>query len=239
MSAPDRPFVTAVIVGAGRGTRFGAADKVLALLGGRPLLTYSLDAAQNAETVSAIVVVAGAHVLDAVAELTASRRWPKVAVTIKGGDRRQDSVAAGLAVVPTGTSLVAVHDAARPLVSPSLIDACISAAYRYGAAIAAMPVADTLKRVDDCRVLQTVSREGLWAAQTPQAFRLDLLQSAFASALESNLEVTDESSLLEAMGIAVTVVPSSLANLKITRPEDLDVAEALLMLARAKGGTTP
>ncbi|MEA2598161.1 MAG: 2-C-methyl-D-erythritol 4-phosphate cytidylyltransferase, partial [Thermomicrobiales bacterium] len=105
-----------------------------------------------------------------------------------------------------------------------------------GAAIAALPVADTLKLVEEGRILQTVSREGLWAAQTPQAFRLDLLRRAFALAVERGLEVTDEASLLEALGTVVTVVPGSLANLKITRPEDLEIAEALLASRRSAHG---
>jgi 2-C-methyl-D-erythritol 4-phosphate cytidylyltransferase len=239
MSAPDRSLATAVIVGAGRGTRFGTADKVLTPLCGRPLLTYSLDAAENAQRVSAIVVVAGEHLLDAVAALIASGRWPKVVATVTGGDRRQDSVANGLAAVPAGTSLVAVHDAARPLVTASLFDACIAAAQRCGAAIAAVPISDTLKRVDGDRIVETVSREGLWAAQTPQAFRLDILQSAFASAAESGREVTDEASLLETAGVPVRVVPGSVANLKVTRPEDLETAEALLAHARAKVRNAP
>ncbi|MEA2528491.1 MAG: 2-C-methyl-D-erythritol 4-phosphate cytidylyltransferase [Thermomicrobiales bacterium] len=236
MPAPDRPPATAIIVGAGRGTRFGAADKVLAPLGGRPVIAHALDAAEAAELVTTIVVVAGEHLLDTVAELTASGAWPKVVATVPGGRRRQDSVAAGLAAVPPGTPLVAVHDAARPLASPALFDACLIAADRCGAAIAALPVADTLKRVEEGRILQTVSREGLWAAQTPQAFRLDLLRRAFALAVERGLEVTDEASLLEALGTVVTVVPGSLANLKITRPEDLEIAEALLASRRSAHG---
>jgi 2-C-methyl-D-erythritol 4-phosphate cytidylyltransferase len=236
MSEPDHPAATAVIVGAGRGTRFGASDKVLAPLGGRPLLTYSIVAAEQAASISAIVVVAGEHVLDAVAALISSASWKKVVAIVTGGARRQDSVAAGLAAVPAATTLVAIHDAARPLVSASLFDACVAAADRFGAAIAATQVADTLKRVEDRHIVQTVPREGLWAAQTPQAFRLDLLKRAFASAAASRLAVTDEASLLEAMGIEVTVVPSSAANLKITRPDDLDIAEALLMLAHTRGG---
>jgi 2-C-methyl-D-erythritol 4-phosphate cytidylyltransferase len=238
MSEPDRPTAAAVIVGAGRGRRFGAADKVLAPLAGRPLLTYSLDAAERAETVSAIVVVAGDHVLDAITDLTASGRWSKIVATVTGGDRRQDSVAAGLTAVPDGTALVAVHDAARPMVTSALFDTCIIAAHRGGAAIAAVPVTDTLKRVVDGRIVQTVSREDLWAAQTPQACRLELLRNAFVSAAESGLEVTDEATLLEALGIAVSVVPGPSANMKITRPEDIAVAEALLMRARATDGRT-
>jgi 2-C-methyl-D-erythritol 4-phosphate cytidylyltransferase len=233
MPAPDRPFATAVIVAAGRGVRFGAADKTLVPLLGRPVLTYSLDSAESSTSIDAVVVVAGHHTIDAVADLTASGQWSKVVTTVTGGERRQDSVAAGLAAVPQATEFVAVHDAARPLVPPSLFDECIAAACSRGAAIAATPVADTLKRVEAGLIVQTVSRASLWAAQTPQAFRLDLLRRAFVSAAEQGLDVTDEASLLEALGLQVAVVPSSLANLKITRPEDLAIAEALL----ARGGT--
>jgi 2-C-methyl-D-erythritol 4-phosphate cytidylyltransferase len=232
MPVPDRPFVTAVIVAAGRGIRFGAADKALVSLKGRPVLAYSLDAAESSAAIDAIVVVAGHHTLDAIIELTASGQWSKIFAIVTGGERRQDSVAAGLAAIPRATELVAVHDAARPLAPPSLFDACIAAASRRGAAIAATPVADTLKRVEEGVIIETVSRESLWAAQTPQAFRLDLLEQAFAAAAERRLDVTDEASLLEALGIDVAVVPSSLANLKMTRPEDLAIAEALL----ARGG---
>ncbi|HEY7032796.1 MAG TPA: 2-C-methyl-D-erythritol 4-phosphate cytidylyltransferase [Thermomicrobiales bacterium] len=228
MSDPDRSLAAAVIVGAGRGTRFGAADKVMAPLAGRPLLAYSLDAAEQAEAVGAIVVVTAEHCVGAVADLIGSGSWSKIVATVTGGDRRQDSVWAGLAAMPSGASHVAVHDAARPLVTSSLFDACIAAARRFGAAIAAAPVADTLKRVVDGRVVATVSRRDLWAAQTPQAFRLELLMNAFASAAATGLEVTDEASLLEAMGIEVAIVPSSRANLKITHPEDLAVAEAVM-----------
>ena len=228
MPAPDRPTAAAVIVGAGRGARFGAADKIIASLAGRPVLAYSLDAVQSAATIEAIVVVAGEHTQEIVVELTASGKWPKVVATVTGGDRRQDSVAAGLAAVPAGIDLVAVHDAARPLAPPALFDACLAAARHSGAAIAAIPVADTLKRVAGGRIVATVSRESLWAAQTPQAFRLDLLRRAFTEANERRLDVTDEASLLEALGIPVSVVPGSLANLKITRPEDLAFAEALV-----------
>jgi 2-C-methyl-D-erythritol 4-phosphate cytidylyltransferase len=239
MPAPDRSSAAAVIVAAGRGERFGAAPKVLASLGGRPVLAYALDAAETADAVSAIVVVAGAQIREAVLGLTGVGTWSKVVAIVTGGERRQDSVAAGLAVVPAETTLVAVHDAARPLATPDLFDRCLAAAQRSGAAIAATPVVDTLKRVAAGQIVQTVARDGLWAAQTPQAFRLDLLRRAFAAADDRGLVVTDEASLLEILGLPVTIVPSSAANLKITRPEDLPVAEALLAARMLGMGTTP
>jgi 2-C-methyl-D-erythritol 4-phosphate cytidylyltransferase len=233
MPSPEVPFTTAIIVGAGQGTRFGAANKVLAPLTGRPVLAYSLDAAQNATTVAAIIVVASAHLLDDVLKLARSASWPKLIAVIPGGNRRQDSVAAGLASVPSQTVLVAVHDAARPLVSPHHFDDCIAAAHQCGAAIVATPVSDTLKRVNGTTIVETVPREALWAAQTPQCFRVDLLRRAFAHADALGLTVTDEAAMVEALGHPVAIVPGSETNLKITRSTDLDLAAALLALSRA------
>jgi 2-C-methyl-D-erythritol 4-phosphate cytidylyltransferase len=223
-----KPLTAAIIVGAGRGTRFGADDKVLVPLNGRPVLAYSLDAAQSAESVDAIVVVAGSHLFDAVTSLRTSGNWSKVIAVVVGGERRQDSVAAGLAALPAETALVAIHDAARPLVTPRLFDHTLMTALNTGAAIAAIPVADTLKRVTDNLVVETVSREGLWAAQTPQSFDLATLLRAFAVADAEGLNVTDEASLFERLGIAVAIVPGSPANLKITHPADLAIASALV-----------
>ena len=228
MPVLERPFAAAIIVGAGQGTRFGAADKVMAPLAGRPVLAYAIDVAQTAASVNAIVVVAGAHLLDSVVEMAEHSPWSKLVAVVPGGDRRQDSVAAGLAAVPAQTEFVAVHDAARPLATPELFDHCFSAAYESGAAIAAIPVSDTLKRVEGTRIVQTVSREGLWAAQTPQCFRLQLLQRAFALADERGLQATDDAALIEALDLPVTIVPGSQMNLKITRRQDLSLAEALL-----------
>jgi 2-C-methyl-D-erythritol 4-phosphate cytidylyltransferase len=228
MSAPECPEAVAIIVGAGRGTRFGAEDKILAPLAGRSLLTYAIEAAHRASSVDAIVVVVGSHVRARVLDLVARETWPKVMAVVEGGERRQDSVAAGLAALPASVALVAIHDAARPLAPAALFDACIAGARDHGAAIAAIPVADTLKRVADDRVVATVSRAALWAAQTPQAFRVSILRQGFEFAERENLEVTDEAALAEAIGVEVRVVTGSRANVKVTLPDDLQTAEALV-----------
>nr|MBA3416350.1 2-C-methyl-D-erythritol 2,4-cyclodiphosphate synthase [Chloroflexia bacterium] len=142
---------------------------------------------------------------------------------------RQDSVVAGLAATPAA-EVVVVHDGARPLASAALFDACVAAARETGAAIAAVPVADTLKLVEAGRIVRTVDRAGVWAAQTPQAFRRALLLELFARAGERS--VTDEAALCEALAIPVAVVEGSPANIKVTRPGDLAVAEALLLSRR-------
>jgi len=149
---------------------------------------------------------------------------------VAGGATRQESVRQGLAAVPPGTELVAVHDAARPLVTPELITACIEAASEHGAAIAAVPVKDTLKREAPGQMIAaTVERADLWQAQTPQVARRELLVAAYAAAKRDQFCGTDEASLLERLGHQVALVAGSETNLKITRPEDRTIAEALLM----------
>lgn len=238
MPAPNRPghdgIAAAVVAAAGRGVRFGAPDKVFLPLAGRPLLAHVLDAFEAAHAIRDVILVVGEHTRATADDLVLEGPWTKVLTIVTGGERRQDSVAAGLAAVTPDTPFVAVHDGARPLVSPALIDACVAAAVDAGAAIAAVPVADTLKRVAGGRIVETVPRHGLWAAQTPQACRVDLLRAAFDLAAARGLEATDEAALLEAAGHPVAIVRASTTNLKITHPEDLTIAEALL--AHGGGG---
>ena len=221
------PCATAVIVAAGSGTRIGDPAKVMLPLAGRPLIAHALDAADAASTVADIVVVAGTHTLGPIESLVERGGWRKVRRVVLGGVRRQDSVEAGLLATDPTADVVAVHDGARPLVTPALFDACVAAARLHGAAIAAIPVADTLKRVRDGLIAETIARDALWAAQTPQAARRDLLVAAFAAAHRLGLQVTDEAGLLEAAGIAVAVVPGLPANFKITHGDDLRLAEVL------------
>jgi 2-C-methyl-D-erythritol 4-phosphate cytidylyltransferase/2-C-methyl-D-erythritol 2,4-cyclodiphosphate synthase len=233
LPAPER--VAAVVVAAGRGQRLHAPEKVLLPLAGRPMLTWSLDALEHAETIGPVVVVAGSHTLDAVGQLVRGEGFAKVQAVVAGGERRQDSVAAGLAALPEGIEIVVIHDAARPLAEPELFDRCAAAAAESGAAIAATPVADTLKRVAEGAIAGTVDRAGLWAAQTPQAFRLETLRRAMAAS--TGEIVTDEARLCEVAGLPVSVVPTSPANLKVTHAEDIPVAEALLRNRGGEGGS--
>jgi 2-C-methyl-D-erythritol 4-phosphate cytidylyltransferase / 2-C-methyl-D-erythritol 2,4-cyclodiphosphate synthase len=224
MPPPER--VAAVVVAAGRGQRLGAPEKVLLPLAGWPMLAWSLDALEHAETIGPVVVVAGSHTLDAVSQLVRDEGFAKVQAIVAGGERRQDSVDAGLAALPEAIEIVVIHDGARPLAEPELFDRCAAAAAKSGAAIAATPVADTLKRVAEGAIAGTVDRAGLWAAQTPQAFRLDTLRRAMAAS--SGEIVTDEACLCEVAGLPVSVVPASPANIKVTHAEDFPVADALL-----------
>ena len=229
---PER--VSAVVVAAGRGERLGAPEKVLLPLAGRPMLAWTLAALERATTVGSVVLVVGAHTREAIAALVDHEGFAKVRAIVEGGERRQDSVAAGLAALPEGTEIVVIHDAARPMAEAELFDRSVRAAAETGAAIAATPVADTLKRVTAETIAGTVDRAGLWAAQTPQTFRLETLRRAMAAGPDET--VTDEARLCEAAGIPVTVVPASPANLKVTHPGDITVADALL---RARQSPAP
>src|SRR3954469_17640281 len=164
LPAPDR--VAAVVVAAGRGERLGAPDKVVVPIAGRPMLAWSLRALEHSETIGSVVVVAGSHTLEAVSWLVRNEGFTKVQAIVAGGERRQDSVRAGLAALPEGIEIVVIHDGARPLAEPALFDLCAAAAAESGAAIAAAPVSDTLKRVTQGTISGTVARTGLWAAQT-------------------------------------------------------------------------
>jgi 2-C-methyl-D-erythritol 2,4-cyclodiphosphate synthase/2-C-methyl-D-erythritol 4-phosphate cytidylyltransferase len=161
-----------------------------------------------------------------VGQLVRDGGFAKVQAIVAGGERRQDSVGAGLAALPEGIEIVVIHDGARPLAEPELFNRCAAAAAERGAAIAATPVSDTLKRVAEGAIAGTVDRAGLWAAQTPQAFRLESLRRVLAAS--SGETVTDEAGLCEAAGVPVSVVPASPANLKVTHAEDIPVADALL-----------
>lgn len=240
---PPRPpdaeaLASAIVVAAGRGERFGAPDKVLLPLGGRPLVARVLDTIEAATTVHEVVVVAARQTRDAVASLVAAGSWSKVRAVVAGGPRRQDSVANGIAAASDRAPIVVVHDAARPLATAELFDRCIRAALDCGAAISAVPVSDTIKRVHDGLVGETIPRHDLWSAQTPQAFRRHLLLAALAHEIATTSTFTDEAGLFEALGLPVAVVPGEPANLKITVPADLALAEAFLLTLSAHGAPT-
>jgi 2-C-methyl-D-erythritol 4-phosphate cytidylyltransferase len=225
---PPDAWSVAVVVAAGRGERFGDASKIMLPLAGRPMLAHVLDAIEGALLVRAVVLVAGEHTRPAVEDLVAEGGWAKPRAVVQGGPRRQDSVAAGLGATPADAPVVVVHDGARPLASARLFERCVEAALVHGAAIAAVPVSDTIKRVRDGLIAATVPRDDLWAAQTPQAFRRELLAAALVSPVAAETTFTDEAGLLEALGHPVAIVPGDRSNIKITVPDDLAVAEALL-----------
>lgn len=217
----------AVIVAAGSGRRMGF-DKLLAPLCGRPVLQWSLDACLGAEAVGCVVVVAPA---ERFARLTIPPGKP--VVRVDGGRERFHSVVRGLDAIPQPSAYVAVHDGARPLVRPSQIDECLEMAREAGAAALARRVTDTLKKASpDLFTRGSVSRDDLWAMETPQAFRLKMLRRALTVAESRRLEITDDVSAAEAIGVPARLIENPYPNLKITVPADLAVAEALMRAGR-------
>ena len=229
--------IDAVVVAAGSSSHMGGQDKLTAELDGRSVLRWSVEALTEAGVRRIVIVMSAARV----PEVAAAAWLPEsVLAVVAGGERRQESVAAGvaaLAEIRTGPSdpVILVHDAARPLASPGLIRAVADAAARYGAAIPVLPVTETLKRLDGESVGATVDRTDVVAAQTPQGVRRSLLERAYATYPAAGPETwTDEASLLEACRIAVHAISGEPSNLKVTVPHDLDRARALL-----EGGLVP
>ncbi len=215
---------SAILVAAGSSRRMGF-DKLASPLAGVPVLRRTLDAFLAAESIAEVVVVCPADRW----ELLAGGPFSKPVTRVDGGVDRQDSVAAGLAALSEKSGLVAVHDGARPLVSPEDIDRCVTAATEHRAATLARRVTETLKRSDTADFsAEPVSRENLWFMETPQVFEIPLLREAYQSVSSRGLAVTDEVSVLESIGVRVKFVESRHPNLKITTPADLALAEALL-----------
>ncbi len=219
----------AVVPAAGRGERLGGAiPKSLMRLGGRPLVQYALEALQGAAEVEAVAVAVPADSIGAFRDLARSAGLSKVIAVVPGGTDRQASVAAGLQALPPGPDLVLVHDGARPFLSRRLISLVIAAAARDGSATAALPVSETVKRGADGWVQETLDRATLHRIQTPQAFRRALLEQAHEAAARDGFRGTDDAVLVERLGSPIRLVPGDPANIKITVPEDLALAETLL-----------
>jgi 2-C-methyl-D-erythritol 4-phosphate cytidylyltransferase len=219
----DKQKVSAIIAAAGESRRMNGIDKVLAPLAGRPVLSHVLNAFDSCKSIDHIVLVVNEKSFEACQKLAAELSTP-TDVCI-GGKRRQDSVAAGLQLVKD-CEWVIIHDGARPLVTKELIEEGLEAAKATGAAVAAVPVTDTIKVAGEDRiVLETPSRQNLWAVQTPQVFGYDIISEAYKKAVE---EATDDAALVEKLGYKVKLYAGSYDNIKITTPQDLLVAEALI-----------
>lgn len=220
--------ISAIIVAAGSSRRMGF-DKLAADLAGESVLSRSILAFQACPEVVEIRVVTSAEKFDTVAADAERLGITKFVEAIEGGAERHLSVNAGLSQVGADADLVAVHDGARPLITPAAITRCAEVAMETGAASLAHRVADTLKRADAAGdVSGAVSREDLWAMETPQIFNVELLSRAYAELMQQGALVTDEVSAIEALGEKVRLVENREPNLKITVPGDLLVAEAVL-----------
>lgn len=216
----------AVIVAAGSASRMGGIDKVMASLGGTPMVARTAAAFQNCDAIAEIVIVTRPDLIRPISALCAG--MDKVRAVVAGGNSRQESVWLGLNALSEDIQLAAIHDGARPLVSNLVIDRTVRAANSYGAAAPAVPVKDTIKVVKGGLVEKTPDRATLQAVQTPQVFDFDLLRGALKQAEEEKAAVTDDCSAVERLGMKVKIVEGDERNLKVTTPMDLKIAEMLL-----------
>jgi len=238
--APQPRRTVALIPAAGLGLRLGGAvRKQFRPLGGLPLLVHSLRVFQSSPVIDAVILaVPEADLHYCRMDIVESHGFTKVTQVVAGGKERQDSVRQALAVVGEGVHLVVIHDAVRPFVTETMVRQVVEAAAADGAAIIALPMRDTVKQVGGDRVIErTIDRTPLWLAQTPQAFRRDWLEEAHRKAQAEGLAATDDAFLMEWMGYPVRVVEGSGENIKVTRPEDLIIGEAIL--ASRVGHTPP
>ncbi len=219
-------YCGAVIVAAGNASRMGGIDKVMAELGGEPMVVRTVRQFQQCDAIREIVIVTRQDLIVPIMDLC--HGFDKVRAVVVGGSSRDESVSLGLNALSGRVRLVAVHDGARPFADWQLIDRVVRAANTYGAAAPAIPVKDTIKVVRGGLVEQTPQRDTLQAVQTPQVFDFDLLRGALAKARRDGAKITDDCSAVELLGASVRIVPGDERNIKITTAMDLSVARLLL-----------
>ena len=219
-------YCGAVIVAAGSASRMGGIDKVMAPIGGEPMIVRTIRAFQQCDAIQEIVIVTRQDLIVPIMDLC--HEFDKVQMVIVGGASRPESVAAGLSALSDKVKLVAVQDGARPLVSWQVIDRTVRAANSYHAAAPAIPVKDTIKVVSGGIVKETPDRSALQAVQTPQVFDIDLLRGALLQAAEEGAQITDDCSAVERLGMSVKIVEGDERNIKVTTPLDLKIAELFL-----------
>ncbi len=229
--------IAAIIVAAGQSRRMGF-DKLFAPLGDRPVLAHAIQAFQDSHCIDEIIVVTSSERYDDVANLKDSYRLSKISHVVHGGRDRHHSVQEGLRLVSPECTMIAVHDGARPLICLEDIQRCADMATEHGAAACARKITETVKRADASRrVTGSIDRSNLWATQTPQIFDRELLLCAYQAVEAKNLLVTDEVSAVESLNEPVMLCQCTRPNLKITFPQDLEVATRLLERPRSKAVT--
>ncbi|MCD8161426.1 MAG: 2-C-methyl-D-erythritol 4-phosphate cytidylyltransferase [Clostridiales bacterium] len=224
----ERPYCAAVVPAAGSARRMEGVDKILAELGGVPVIVRTLGALNDFDLIDEIIVVTREDLIVPISGLVKQHGLNKVKTVVKGGDSRAESVRLGLAEVSKEADLAAIHDGARPFVTRELLEEVIHAAERTNAAAPAVPVVDTVKVAHNGLVDSTPDRETLFAVQTPQVFEYGLITGALERALRDKIPLTDDCSAVEAMGMKVTLTTGSRENIKITTPIDLATGEAIL-----------
>ncbi len=238
MSA-ERMRAWVVLPSAGTGERAGGRTrKQFRTMGGRPVLAHTLAVFQASSRIEGVIVVVPVDSLAVARHLVSRFAFDKVRSVVAGGDTRQASVTQGLRALPPDCRYVMVHDGVRPFVTEELVEAVLEAAVKDGAAVAGLPVRETIKRATGGWIQGTVDRDGLWSIQTPQAFRLDLLRTAHERAQREGFVGTDEAVLVERLGHPVRLVPGLPENLKLTTPADFTLATAIFR-ARARATKAP
>lgn len=225
-SARRKKYCAAVIVAAGTASRMGGIDKVMAPIGGEPMILRTVRRFEACDAIQEIVVVTREDLLEPIRQLC--RDCGKLKAVVQGGASRQQSVELGLQALSKECRMVAVQDGARPFVSDALICRTVEAAANYGAAAPAIPVKDTIKVVQNGFVKETPDRNSLRAVQTPQVFDLDMLRGALVKAAQDGVAVTDDCSAAEHLGMSVQLVEGEETNIKVTTPMDLRLAEMIL-----------
>jgi 2-C-methyl-D-erythritol 4-phosphate cytidylyltransferase len=221
-------MLSAIIVAGGRSQRMGF-DKLFALVAGEPMIAHAIRAFERAKSISEIILVAREERHDEIRNLIGSGDFKKVRSIIPGGERRQDSVRGGLDRVNRQAKYVAVHDAARPLITPEQIERLFEQCRAHGAVALAKPISDTLKHADaDLMVTGSVDRHQLYAMQTPQIFERQLIENAYRAVYKENISVTDEVSAVQRLGHKVALVINDDFNFKITYPRDLQIADFVI-----------
>lgn len=223
-----RGRVCAVIPAAGSSRRMGGEDKLLLPLLDVPVLARTLAVFERCSQVDEIIVTCREQDIVPYGKLVRTYGFSKVTNIVRGGETRADSVLAGVRACPEDTELVAIHDGARPLVTDGIICEAVEAARQYGAAAPVVPLKDSIKRVEDGRIMADIPREAVAAVQTPQVFRWNLIEQALDEAVRAGRTLTDDCAAAEALGVDVRATAGSYENIKITTPEDIAMGEAIL-----------
>ena len=224
---------TAVIAAAGSSSRMGAEDKLFIDIHGIPVLAHTLMAFENCVYISEIIIVAREQSIQLIGDICSSYNIDKASQIVFGGETRLHSVLNGVLAVSDSAEIIAIHDGARPCISTEIIERTIESAKKYHAAAPAVPVSSTLKRVKSDYILETVDRDSLFEVQTPQVFDADLIKAALSNAKNKSIGVTDDCQAVEIIGATVRIIEGSRLNIKLTTPEDIAIAQAILKGAEA------
>ncbi len=225
-------MIVAIVLAGGSGRRMGNdVDKLFLKLGEVPLIAHTLASFQNCRPIKRVILVVRGdhHTHGEYQRVVRDLRISKVLSIISGGPERRDSVWNGLRALPAGVEIVVIHDGARPCVPDMLVEQTIASARKFGSGVAACKISDTIKEVDNQgKITATVPREKLWAAQTPQTFKYDLILRAYREAMQKGAPITDDAAALELLGEPVHIVESLSTNIKVTTPMDVEIAKVLL-----------